>query len=392
MSPRPVARPAALAEALVPFAPPAIGVEEIAEVVETLESGWLSTGPRVARFEREFADYTGAEHAIAVNSCTAALHLSLLAGAVGQGDEVITTPLTFCATANVVVHTGATPVFADIDPDTFNLDPLAADAAVTPRTRAIVPVHFAGRPADMDAFSRLATRKGLVLVEDAAHSVEGVAQGRKIGSIGHFTCFSFYATKNLTTGEGGMVTTSDANAAAFMRTASLHGMSRNAWTRYAPGGSAQYDVLMAGFKYNMMDLQAAIGLHQLAGIESRLARRQEIWAQYDEALASLPLRLPAPVRDGDVHARHLYTVLVEPTAGMSRDTLQARLGERGISTSIHFRALHLQPFYQERFGLRRGMFPVAEAVSDSTLSLPLSAGMTPEAVERVIEALHDVLG
>ncbi len=392
MSRRSITPSGVLADTAVPFAPPAIGAEEIAEVVETLESGWLSTGPRVASFERAFAAYTGAEHAIAVNSCTAALHLSLLAASVGDGHEVITTPLTFCATANVVVHTGATPVFADIDPVTFNLDPLAAHAAVTPRTRAILPVHFAGRPADMTALRGLAARKGLVLVEDAAHCVEGVAQGRKVGSIGHFTCFSFYATKNLTTGEGGMVTTSDATAAAFMRTASLHGMSRNAWTRYAPGGSAQYDVLMAGFKYNMMDLQAAIGLHQLAGIDARLARRQAIWAQYDEALAGLPLRRPAPVRPGDLHARHLYTVLVEPTAGLSRDALQMTLRERGISTSIHFRALHLHPFYQERFGLRRGMFPAAEAVSDSTLSLPLSAAMTTEAVDRVIEALHDVLG
>jgi dTDP-4-amino-4,6-dideoxygalactose transaminase len=392
MSPKPGIQSAVLAEKAIPFAPPAIGPEEIAEVVETLESGWLSTGPRVASFERAFAEYTGAEHAIAVNSCTAALHLSLLAGAVGQGHEVITTPLTFCATANVVIHTSATPVFADIDPETFNLDPLAAHAAVTSRTRAILPVHFAGRPADMTSLRGLAARKGLVLIEDAAHCVEGVAQGRKVGSIGHFTCFSLYATKNLTTGEGGMVTTSDASAAAFMRTASLHGMSRNAWTRYAPGGSAQYDVLMAGFKYNMMDVQAAIGLHQLAAIDTRLARREAIWAQYDEALAGLPLKRPAPVRAGDVHARHLYTVLVEPTGGLSRDTLQARLRERGISTSIHFRALHLHPFYQERFGLRRGMFPAAEAVSDSTLSLPLSGAMAPEAVDRVIEALHDVLG
>lgn len=189
-----------------------------------------------------------------------------------------------------------------------------------------------------------------------------------------------------------MVTTSDAKAASFIRTASLHGMSRNAWTRYAPGGSAQYDVLMPGFKYNMMDLQAALGLHQLAAIDTRLARRAAIWAQYDEALAELPLRRPAPVRAGDVHARHLYTVLVEPASSLSRDALQATLRERGIATGIHFRALHLQPFYQERFGLRRGMFPAAEAVSDSTLSLPLSAAMAPGAVDRVIEALHDVLG
>jgi dTDP-4-amino-4,6-dideoxygalactose transaminase len=376
----------------VPFAPPAIGAEEIAAVVETLESGWLSTGPRVASFEAAFAAYMGADHAIALNSCTAALHLSLLAAGVGKGDEVVTTPLTFCATANVVIHTGATPVFADIDPTTFNLDPLTASAAVTPRTRALLPVHFGGRPADMTTLRGLAARKGLTVVEDAAHCVEGVAQGRKVGSIGDFTCFSFYATKNLTTGEGGMVTTSDPRAASFIRTASLHGMSRNAWTRYVPGGSAQYDVLMPGFKYNMMDLQAALGLHQLAAIDARLTRRAAIWAQYDEALTTLPLRRPAKVRRGDVHARHLYTVLVEPTSGLSRNALQAKLRERGIATSIHFRALHLQPFYQERFGLRRGMFPAAEAVSDSTLSLPLSAAMAPEAVDRVIEALHDVLG
>ena len=212
----------------VSFAPPAIGEREIAEVVATLESGWLSTGPRVKQFERAFADYVGAAHAVAVNSCTAALHLSLLASKVGAGDEVITTPLTFCATANVVIHTGATPVFADIDPISLNLDPLAAGDAVTRRTRAIVPVHYAGNPADMGAFEALARTHGLRLIEDAAHCVEGVAEGRKVGSIGDFTCFSFYATKNLTTGEGGMVTTDDEDAAAFMRVASLHGMSREA--------------------------------------------------------------------------------------------------------------------------------------------------------------------
>jgi dTDP-4-amino-4,6-dideoxygalactose transaminase len=311
---------------------------------------------------------------------------------VGAGDEVITTPLTFCATANVVVHAGATPVFADVDAETFNLDPKLTAEAVTSRTRAVLPVHFAGRPADMPRFRGLTARLGLALIEDAAHCVEGSARGRKIGSIGDFTCFSFYATKNLTTGEGGMVTTSDPKAAAFIRTASLHGMSRNAWTRYAPGGSAQYDVLMPGFKYNMMDLQAAIGLQQLARIDEMHARRSAIWARYDAALASLPLRRPAAAAAGDVHARHLYTVLVdEAAAGITRDELQSRLRDLGIATSIHFRALHLHPYYQERFGLRRGMFPAAEAISDTTLSLPLSGGMSDATAERVIEALHDVL-
>jgi dTDP-4-amino-4,6-dideoxygalactose transaminase len=380
-----------VADATVPFAPPALGPDEIAEVIATLESRWLTTGPRVAAFERAFAHYVNAPHAIAVNSCTAALHLSLLAAKIGEGDEVVTTPLTFCATANTIVHARATPVFADVDPRTGNLDPAAAAAAVTPRTRAIIPVHYAGRPVDVASFRALAERHALTLIEDAAHCVEGVGASSKIGGTADFTCFSFYATKNLTTGEGGMVTTADGRAAAFIRTASLHGLSRSAWTRYAPGGSAHYDVVMPGFKYNMMDVQAAIGLHQLARIESMYARRSAIWARYDAELARLPLRLPVPVPHGDRHARHLYTVLVDESAGVSRDQLQQRLAERGVSTSIHFRALHLHPYYQERFQFTRGMFPAAEALSDTTLSLPLSAAMSDDSVDRVIEALHDVL-
>jgi dTDP-4-amino-4,6-dideoxygalactose transaminase len=373
----------------VAFAPPLIGPSEIAEVVATLESGWLTTGPRVAAFEQAFAEYADAEYAVALNSCTAALHLSLLSAGVGAGTEVVTSPLTFCATANTIVHAGGTPVFADVDAATLNLDPCAAAAALTSRTRALLPVHFGGRPAHMCAFAALAQRDGLALIEDAAHCVEGIADGRKVGSIGDFTCFSFYATKNLTTGEGGMVTTRDARAAAFMRTASLHGINRDAWMRYAPGGRSDYDVIMPGFKYNMMDIQAALGLHQLAGLENRLAAREAIWEAYDAAFADLPLRRPAPVAAGDRHARHLYTVLVDETsAGVTRDALQQRLAARGISTSVHFRALHLQPYYRDRYRLRRGMFPAAELASDTTLSLPLSAAMTTEAVERVIESVH----
>ena len=382
---------AATAARPVPFAPPDLGAAEIAEVVATLESGWLSTGPRVRAFEDAFTAYTGAQFAVALNSCTAALHLALLATGVGPGDEVITTPLTFCATANVIVHTGATPVFADVDPVTMNLDPAAVAAAITPRTRAIIPVHFAGRPVDVAAFETLARARHLTVIEDAAHCVEGVAAGRKVGSIADFTCFSFYATKNLTTGEGGMVTTNDARAADTIRMASLHGMSRNAWNRYGPGGSPHYDVVTPGFKYNMMDVQAALGLHQLAGIDARLARRAEICARYDAALAGLPLRLPAPAAEGSVHARHLYPVLVRPGADISRDELHARLSDRGISTSVHFRALHLHPFYRERFALSRGMYPAAEAISDTTLSLPLSPALSTCDVERVIEAMHDCL-
>jgi len=383
---------ASTATTFVPFSPPSVGTDEIEEVVKALESGWLTTGPRVRRFEAEFAAYAGAPHAVAVNSCTAALHLSLLAAGVRPGHEVVTTPLTFCSTANVIVHAGATPVFADIDPSTWNLDAAAAAARITGATRVLLPVDYAGRPADLLAFERLARAGGLTLVEDAAHCVEGAIGQRKVGSIADFTCFSFYATKNLTTGEGGMVTVRDEAAAAFIRTASLHGMSRDAWTRYAPGGSPHYDVAMPGFKYNMMDLQAAIGLRQLARLGAMHARREAICARYDAGLEDLPLFRPAPPAAGTLHARHLYPVLVDASlCGVSRDELQQRMRDAGVDTSIHFRAVHLHSYYRERFGFVRGMFPHAEAVSDSTLSLPLSPVMPDGDVDRVIEALHDCL-
>jgi dTDP-4-amino-4,6-dideoxygalactose transaminase len=350
----------------------------------------LTTGPQVAAFEQKFAEYVGARHAVALNSGTAALHLSLLAAGIGEGHEVITTPLTFCATANAIIHTGATPIFADVDAVTFNLDPATVEHALSVRTRALLPVHFGGRPAAMRPLQAIARARGLSVIEDAAHCVEGVSDGRKVGAIGDFTCFSFYATKNLTTGEGGMVTTSDEQAAAFIRAASLHGLSRAAWNRYAPGGRGEYDVLLAGFKYNMMDIQAALGLQQLARIEEMHARRTRIWAAYDRAFAPLPMRRPAAIAAADLHARHLYTVLVEPSeAGLTRDELECRLNARGISTSRHFRALHLHSYYQRRYDLERGQFPVAERISDTTLSLPLSSSMAPGAVDRVIEAVHD---
>jgi dTDP-4-amino-4,6-dideoxygalactose transaminase len=368
---------------------PAVGEGEIAEVVSALESGWLTTGPRVAAFERAFAEYVGAPHALAVNSCTAALHLSLLAAGIGPGDEVVTTPLTFCATANAVIHTGATPVFADVDPITRNLDPAAVEAALTPRTRAIIAVHLGGHPADMRALAAIAGRDGLALVEDAAHAVETISNAGKVGATSDFTCFSFYATKNLTTGEGGMVTTGDLAADGFMRTAALHGLSRNGWHRYARGGSPHYDVLFAGFKYNMMDLQAALGLQQLARVDAMHARRAAVSRQYDGAFADLPITRPAPVRDGERHGHHLYAIAVDRVAsGLTRDALQAALADSGIGTSIHFRALHLHRYYAERFGLTPGQFPHAERLSSTLLSLPLSATLDDGEVSRVIEAVR----
>jgi dTDP-4-amino-4,6-dideoxygalactose transaminase len=379
--------------AFVPFAAPAIGIDEINEVTATLESGWLSTGPRVRRFEEAFAAYVGAPHAIAVNSCTAALHLSLIAAGIGPGDEVITTPLTFCATANVIVHVGATPVFVDVDPATGNLDPRQVASAITPRTRGVIVVHYAGRPADVDAFASLSARHQLTVIEDAAHCVEGVRAGRKIGTTAPFTCFSFYASKNLTTGEGGMITTASAEAADRMRIASLHGLSRDAWTRYERGGSPHYDVVMAGYKYNLSDIQAALGLHQLKAIGRHHARRVEICGRYDEAFGHLPIGRFAAPPAGDVHAHHLYTVLIDPAVcGRSRDEVGQSLEQSGVASSVHFRALHLHQFYRDRFGFSRGQFPHAERISDTVLSLPLSASLTDQQVGRVIDAFRFAIG
>jgi dTDP-4-amino-4,6-dideoxygalactose transaminase len=378
------------ASTVVPFSPPDIGPEEIAEVIATLESGWLSTGPRVRQFEEAFAAYVQAPHALALNSCTAGLHLALLASGIGPGDEVITTPMTFCATANVIVHTGATPVFADVDPTTGNLDPAAAEAAITPRTRAIMPVHYAGRPVDVAAFTVLARRHGLITIEDAAHCVEGVSGGRKIGGTADFTSFSFYATKNLTTGEGGMVTTGSAEADEWMRIASLHGMSRAAWLRTGSVGAPRYDVVTPGFKYNMTEIQAAMGLHQLAAINRHAARRAAIWARYDEACARLPVATFGPVPQGSVHARHLYTILVDGANGPNRDEVSEALGRLGVATSVHFQAVHRHSYYVYRYGTRDGQFPHAERIADTVLSLPLSPALSDEQVEAVVLALDTV--
>jgi dTDP-4-amino-4,6-dideoxygalactose transaminase len=274
----------------------------------------------------------------------------------------------------------------------MNLDPREVEGAITPRTRVLLPVHFAGRPVDIDGLAHLARVHHLRVIEDAAHAVGAAWKGSRIGSTADYTCFSFYATKNLTTGEGGMVTTALEDRADWLRVASLHGMSRDAWKRYHADGVPQYDVVMAGFKYNMTDLQAAMGLQQLARLTRMHQRRDAIWRAYDEALADVPIERPAPVAPDTVHARHLYTVLVdERRSGWTRDALQQALQERGIGTSIHFRALHLHPFYAERFGFRRGMFPNAEYISDRTLSLPLSAAMTDEEVDRTIEAVRDLV-
>jgi dTDP-4-amino-4,6-dideoxygalactose transaminase len=391
-----VLRPAT--DLVVSFAPPDIGDAEMRAVLDVLQSGWLTTGPQVKAFEAAVAEYTGAQHAIAVNSGTAAIHLSLLAAGIEAGREVVTTPYTFCATINAIIHAGGTPVLADIDLTTLNLDPAAVDAAVTSRTAALLPVHFAGRPAPLARLGGIAARHGLVMIDDAAHAFGAAVGPRRVGAVSDLTAFSFHAVKNITTGEGGMVTTDRADWAERIRVMALHGMSRDAWARYSGRGAAQYEVVEAGFKYNMMDLQAAIGLQQLARVDAMQAHRRQLWQRYDEGLAELPLTRPAPVARHDVgepeptHAHHLYTVLVDHgLCGWTRDDLAATLRERGIATSIHFKALHLHRYYAERFGFRRGQFPNAEFVSDRTLSLPLSAGTDEADVDRVITVLRELV-
>lgn len=371
------------------FGSPMIEEPEIAEVVDSLRSGWISTGPKVARFEEGFRRYVGSEHAKALNSCTAGLHLSLLVAGVKPGDEVITTPMTFGATANVIVNVGARPVFVDIDRSSMNIDPEGLQRAIGPATRAMMPVHFAGRPCDMDAIMCVAREHGLPVIEDAAHATEAWYHDRKIGTIGDLTCFSFYVTKNLVTGEGGMVTTSRGDWAEDLERYALHGLSRGAWKRYSDEGFKHYEVVYPGFKYNMMDLQAALGIHQLERLERYLARRQEIWRRYDEAFADLPVMTPAPEEPGTRHARHLYTLLLDiDRMGVERDTFQQAMHTENIGTGIHFISVHMHPYYRRKFGYGRGDFPMAEFISDRTISLPLSAKLSDEDVEDVIAAVR----
>lgn len=374
------------------FGAPLIGEEEIAEVVDSLRTGWIGTGPKVARFEAMMRDYTGASHAVAVNSCTAALHLSMLASGIGPGDEVITTPLTFAATVNAIVHTGARPVLVDCERDTQLIDAQRIERAITDSTRAIVPVHMAGRVCDMGAIGAIAEKHGLRVIEDAAHALEGAIDGRKVGAISELTCFSFYVTKNVTTGEGGIVTTNDPAIADRIKVLALHGMSRDAWRRFTDAGYKHYEVVAPGFKYNMMDLQAAIGIHQLARVEASLERRNEIWRMYDAAFADLDIGIPAPTPGNMVHARHLYTLLIDrERCGVSRDDFMSALHKSGIGTGVHYVGVHLQPYYREAFGWRAEQFPNATWLSERTVSIPLSPLLSNADVERVIAAVRAVV-
>jgi dTDP-4-amino-4,6-dideoxygalactose transaminase/nucleoside-diphosphate-sugar epimerase len=380
--------------AFLPFALPLMGREEEEEVLDSMRSGWITTGPKTKRFEQDLADYTGAKHVIAVNSATAALHVALAARGIGKGDEVIVPLITFPATANVVIHQGAKPVFVDVDPETFNIDVSKIEAAVTPRTKAIMPVHMAGQPCDMDAIFEIARRHNLAVIEDAAHAVGTEYRGTKIGNLAGSlaTCFSFYPIKNMTTIEGGAILTNDDEFADRCRLFALHGISKDAWKRYTAAGYQHWDTLVAGFKYNMTDIQSAVGLHQLKRLEGFLQARERYARLYREAFADLPELELLRVDEGNRHAWHLLVVMLRlERLSIDRDGFMEALRQEGIGTGIHFRSLHIQPYYQRKYRLRRDDFPHAAAVSDRLLSLPLYPKMTERDVLDVIEAVRKLV-
>ncbi|WP_374675012.1 DegT/DnrJ/EryC1/StrS family aminotransferase [Ideonella sp.] len=392
-SPPPV--PPSAEPPFLPFALPEIGEAEIAEVVDTLRSGWVTTGPKARRFEAAFTDYLGdaSLQSIAVNSATAGLHLALEAVGVGPGDEVITTTHTFTATAEVARYLGADVKLVDIDPATLNLDPAAVEAAITPRTKCLIPVHYAGLAADMTAILALARRHGLKVVEDAAHALPTTHRGARIGTLASdATVFSFYANKTITTGEGGMLVTRDAALADRARVMRLHGMSRDAFDRFtAKVPSWYYEIVAPGFKYNLTDIAAALGLHQLQRADAFQRRRAELAAAYDEALAGLPLVRPPQPPAGDMHAWHLYVLRLADGAPLGRDALIERLYADGIGCSVHYIPLHRHPYWRERYGLRDEDFPHSQHAYERTLSLPLYTRMTDADVQRVAASLRRAL-
>ncbi len=381
-----------MSEEFLPFSKPSISRAAIDEVVACLESGWITTGPRVAQFTRDLEAYLSAPHVLPLTSATAGLHLTLLALDLKPGDEVITTPLTFAATLNTIVLAGGKPVLVDIDPRTLNMDLNQVADAITEKTRVIIPVHFAGLPVDMDYLYQLAKKHELRVVEDAAHAIGTVYKDKRIGSFGDTQVFSFHPIKNITTGEGGCITTTDADLAKKVSLLRFHGMDRDAWNRYGKSGNQDYEIVLPGLKYNMMDLQAALGVHQLKELDGFIARRTELAERYQEALADWPQwQLPGAASYVYQHAWHLYTPRInEVAAGMDRDTFIQKMKEKNIGTGLHFRAAHLYPYYREQFGYEQGDFPYAESAGDRIVSLPLFPAMTDAEHDRVLDVMYSI--
>lgn len=373
----------------IPLTRPLIGREEEEEVLDTLRSGLIGTGSKTERFEAEFAAYQGRKHGVGTNSCTAALHLGLSALGIAAGDEVITTPMTFVSTVSSIVYTGATPVFVDVDPDTLTIDPARVEEAITARTRAILPVHLYGHPCDMDRILDIARRHDLKVVSDCAHAIEAEYHGRKAGSLGDIGCFSFYATKNLTTGNGGMLVTDDDDVARLVQSTRDHGMASGAWTRYHTGEFQEYPMMYLGYKYIMWDIPAALGLHQLRRIEQRHQRRLEIAERYYEALE--PLADSVQVSRPKEHVRHAYHLFVVRLKGVDRNKVASETEARGVGVGVHYRPVHLEPFYRQQYGHSPGEFPVAEDAGVRVLTLPFWPEMKEEEVLRVAEALEGAI-
>ncbi|HBV86863.1 MAG TPA: UDP-4-amino-4,6-dideoxy-N-acetyl-beta-L-altrosamine transaminase [Desulfosporosinus sp.] len=376
----------------LPYNIPLIEEDDIAEVVDTLRSGWIAKGPKTLEFEKQFAEYVGAKYAVALNSCTAALHLALVAAGIGEGDEVITTPMTFASSANVIIHTGAKPVLVDIDPITMNIDPKKIGEKLSPRTKGIIPVHIAGHPCDLDEIMTIAREHNLFVLEDGAHAVYTQYKGKMIGSLGDATAFSFYATKNLVTGEGGMVTTNNEDLYNKIRILSTHGMSRNAWNRYAQAGSWYYEVLEPGYKDNMSDIMAGLGLTQLAKLERMQGVRRDLAEYFNAEFAKIP-ELEEPVElDYARHAWHLYIIKLNlDKLSIDRGAFVEELKAENIGTSVHFIPLHMHPYYRDTFGYKAGDFPVAEDVFERIISLPLYPKMSMQDAQDVVDAVRRVI-
>ena len=374
------------------FGSPIIQEDEIEAVISTLKSGWIGTGPKVHQFEEEIKNYLGVKHAVAVSSCTAGLHLSVVALGIGAGDEVIVPDMTFAATANAVIHSGATPIFVDVDRLNMTLDIKDLGKKINKKTKAIIPVHFAGFPCDIGAIETIAKDHNLFIIHDAAHALETEYKGKKVGSYKDLASFSFYVTKNITTIEGGLVATNNDEIADKIKIFALHGMTKDAWKRFSDDGYKHYQVVYPGFKYNMTDVQASIGLSQFKKIESFAKRRKEIWNIYQTELKNLPLFLPKDTCENSKHAYHLFPIMIDTEkTKITRDQILNKLHKMNIGTGVHYLALHTQPYYRERFNLSDSDFPNSSFISERTLSIPFSAKLTDNDVEDVINSLKIIL-
>lgn len=374
------------------FGQPVIGEEEKIAINKVLDSKWIGTGPKSREFQDIFAHYVKNKYALSVNSCTSALHLALIAAGVGPGDEVITTPLTFAATANSIIHTGATPIFVDCERRSQNINCDLIAEKITKKTKAILPVHFAGYPCEMDRIHAVANKHNLMVIEDAAHALGTIYKGRMVGSISKLTAFSFYATKNITTIEGGMLTTDDEELFHRLSIYSNHGLSKDAWKRFSDEGYKHYQVEVPGYKYNMTDIQAVMGIEQMKKFSNMQLRRKKLWGLYTQELQDLPLDLPCEPPSESQHAYHLYTVHLNlQHLTVNRDTIQNALHKEGIGTGIHYIAVHLHPYYQKTFSYKPNAYPIAEDISNRTLSLPFSPALSDNDVDDVLTAVKKVL-